>query len=154
MGFRPGIIDYTENYFVWSLGSIYIYLRSTNTVYPYPEKSGWPIIIERGWALIVIRWKTVPGSLWRFCWKRMVWSAACPQICKLFCTWFHPTPSIQGKYFIRIRTRGGIYGQKYPSVWRSSRGQSLRELLKAEGYIWLYILSRVLIRTLYHFNNY
>ena len=34
-------------------------------------------------------------------------------------------------YFIRIRTRGGIYGQIYPSAGRSSRGQSPRELLKA-----------------------
>ena len=56
-------------------------------------------------------------------------------------------------YCIRIRTRGGMYGQIYPSAWTSSRGQSLRELLKAEGYIWPYILSRVLIRTLYHVNN-
>ena len=52
-----------------------------------------------------------------------------------------------------IRTRGGIYGQIYPSAWRCSRGRSPRELLKAEGYIWPYIPSRVLIRTLYHFNN-
>ena len=49
---------------------------------------------------------------------------------------------------ISIRTRGEIYGQIYSSAWRSSRGQSPR------GYIWPYIPSRVLIRTLYHFNNY
>ena len=54
-------------------------------------------------------------------------------------------------YCIRIRTRGGIYGQIYPSAWRSSQGWSPRELLKAEGYIWSYIPSRFLIRTLYHF---
>ena len=33
---------------------------------------------------------------------------------------------------IRIRTRGGIYGQIYPSAWRSSRGRSLRELPRSE----------------------
>ena len=64
----------------------------------------------------------------------------------------HINSYFQSLYCIRIRTRGGIYGQKYPSAWRSSRGQSPRELLKAEGYIWPYILSRVLTRTLYHFN--
>ena len=53
-------------------------------------------------------------------------------------------------YCIRIRTRGGIYGQMYPSAWRSSQGRSPRELLKAEGYAWPYIPSWDLIRTLYH----
>ena len=62
-------------------------------------------------------------------------------------------PSFRMIYCIRIRTRGGIYGQIYPSVWRSSWGQSPRELLKTEGYIWPCIPSRVLIRTLYNFNN-
>ena len=50
---------------------------------------------------------------------------------------------------IRIRTRGEMYSQIYPSAWRSSRGRSPRELLKGEGYIWPYIPSRVLTRTLY-----
>ena len=50
-------------------------------------------------------------------------------------------------YCIRIRTRGGIYGQIYHFAWRSSRGQSPTELLKTKGCIWPYILSRVLIRT-------
>ena len=57
------------------------------------------------------------------------------------------------EYCIRIRTREGIYGQIYPLAWRSSRGQNPRELLKAKGYIWPYIPSWVLIRTLYHFNS-
>ena len=35
----------------------------------------------------------------------------------------------------------------------SSRGRSPRELLKAKGYMWPYIPSQVLIRTLYNFNN-
>ena len=56
-------------------------------------------------------------------------------------------------YCIRIRTRRGIYGKILPFAWRSSREQSLRELLKAKGYVWPYIPSRVLIRTLYNFNN-
>ena len=55
-------------------------------------------------------------------------------------------------YCIRIRTRGGIYGQIYSFALRSSRGQSLRELLKVKGYIWPYIPSRFLIRTVYHLN--
>ena len=62
-----------------------------------------------------------------------------------------------GKYCpvdcIRIRTRGGIYGQIYPFAWRSSRGRSQRELLKAKGYIWPYNPSWALIRTVYYFNN-
>ena len=36
---------------------------------------------------------------------------------------------------ICIRMKGGIDGQIYPFVWRSSKGQSPRELLNAEGYI-------------------
>ena len=51
------------------------------------------------------------------------------------------------------KTRGGMYGQIYPFGWRSSPEQSLRELLKAKGYIWPYIPSWVLIRTVYHFNG-
>ena len=41
------------------------------------------------------------------------------------------------------------------SVLGREEGYTLRprELLKAEGYIWPYIPSWVLIRTLYHFNN-
>ena len=39
-------------------------------------------------------------------------------------------------YCIRIRTRGGVYGQIYPFAWRSSREKSPRELLKAKRYIW------------------
>ena len=46
-----------------------------------------------------------------------------------------------------------IYGQLYPFAWRSSHGRSPRELLKVKGYIWPYILNRVLIRTVYHFNS-
>ena len=56
-------------------------------------------------------------------------------------------------YCIRIRKRWGIYGHIEPFAWRSSRGRSPRELLNAKGYIWPYIPSQVLIRTLYHFNN-
>ena len=62
-------------------------------------------------------------------------------------------PSFRMIYCIRIKTREEIYNQIYPSAWRSSRGRSPRELLKAEGYIWPYIPSQVLILTLYHFNN-
>ena len=58
-----------------------------------------------------------------------------------------------GLYCIRIRTRRGIYGQIYPFPWRSSWGRSPRELLKAKVYIWVYILSWVLIWTVYHFSN-
>ena len=36
---------------------------------------------------------------------------------------------------------------KYAYAWRSSPRRGLRELRKAEGYIWPYIPSRVLIRT-------
>ena len=54
---------------------------------------------------------------------------------------------------IRIRTREGIYHLIYPFAWRRFRGQSPRELLKAMGYILPYIMSRVLLRTVYHFNN-
>ena len=52
-------------------------------------------------------------------------------------------------YCISIRTRQEIYGEIYPFAWRSSRGQSQKELLKAKGYIWLYIPSWVLILTQY-----
>ena len=45
----------------------------------------------------------------------------------------HPYMIYWWQYCIRIRTRGGIYSQIYPFAWRSSRGQSLRELLKAMG---------------------
>ena len=47
-------------------------------------------------------------------------------------------------YCIRIRKRQGKYSPIEPFAWRSSRGQSPRELMKAKGYIWPYILSRVL----------
>ena len=56
-------------------------------------------------------------------------------------------------YCFRTRTRLGIHGQIYPFTWRSSWGRSLREFLKAKGYIWPYIPSPVLIRTVYHFNS-
>ena len=52
-------------------------------------------------------------------------------------------------YCICIRTRRGIYGQIYPFAWKKFQ----REVLKAKGYIWLYIPSWVLIQTLYHLNN-
>ena len=55
-------------------------------------------------------------------------------------------------YCISIRTRGGINGQIYPFAWRSWRGQSPRELLRAKGYILLYIPSWVLKWTVFHFN--
>ena len=63
---------------------------------------------------------------------------------------FGPTDIV---YCIRIETRGGIYGQIYPFAFRSSRGQSQRDLLKAKGYIWQYSPSWVPIRTGYHFNS-
>ena len=45
-----------------------------------------------------------------------------------------------------LRTRGGIHSWTFPFAWRSS--QSLRDFLKAKGYIWQYILSQVLILTI------
>ena len=47
-------------------------------------------------------------------------------------------------YVIRIRMKGGIYSQIYLFAWRSSWGPSPHKLLKAKGYIWPYIPSRVL----------
>ena len=38
-------------------------------------------------------------------------------------------------YCIGIRKSGGKYSQIYPYAWKSSRGWSLREILKAEGHI-------------------
>ena len=38
-------------------------------------------------------------------------------------------------YCIRIRTRGGIYGQIYPFGFKSSLGLRPRELLQPKGYI-------------------
>ena len=53
-------------------------------------------------------------------------------------------------YNVCIRTRVGIYGQIYPSAFRSSQGLRPWELLQAEGYIWRYIPPLVLIRIQYH----
>ena len=48
-----------------------------------------------------------------------------------------------------MRTRLGIYGQIYPSAFRSSLGLRPRELLQAEGDIWPYIPPLVLIQIQY-----
>ena len=48
-------------------------------------------------------------------------------------------------YNVRIRTRLWIYGQIYPSAFRSSLRLHPRELLQTEGYIWPYNPPLVLI---------
>ena len=58
-----------------------------------------------------------------------------------------------GIYCMRLNTRQGIHSQIFPFAWRSFRGLSPRELLKENGYIWPYIPSWVLLRTVYHFNS-
>ena len=56
-----------------------------------------------------------------------------------------------GRNIVFVLGRDKGYTVKYIAfAWRSSRGRSPRELLKAKEYIWLYILSPVLIRTVYH----
>ena len=59
-------------------------------------------------------------------------------------------------YCIRIRTRRGMYGQNITLCLKEfpRAKQSPGELLKAMGYIWPYVPSRVLIRTFYYFNKY
>ena len=61
-------------------------------------------------------------------------------------------PTTLNIYCIHIRMSRGKYGQIYFFAWRSSKGQSLKELLNANEFIWLYIPSWVLIRPVYNFN--
>ena len=55
-------------------------------------------------------------------------------------------------YNVRIMTWLGIYGQIYPSAFRSSPGLRPREFLQAERYIWPYFPPLVLIRIQYIVN--
>ena len=61
-------------------------------------------------------------------------------------------PATLNIYCIRIRISRGKYGRINFFSLRSSRGQSLKELLNANEFIWPYIPSWVLIQPVYNFN--
>ena len=68
--------------------------------------------------------------------------------------WFGQSPLVQSVLFcIRNRTRRGMYGQINPITWGRSWGQNQRELPKIKEYVWRYILSQVLILTVYNWYN-
>ena len=115
-------------------------------------ESSWDNMSTRGGIVGAFQGAALPAGrktypLWLFYFAQLATSELRTVSFALFGSFF------QNSYCIRIRTRGGLYGQLYPFAWRSSQGRSLGEFLKAKGYIWSYILSRVQIQTVNHFNS-